>query len=483
MKSAELVDNLKVAIETSPRPKAPRHPGAAENMYLGGNFAPILLEITAFDLRVHGRIPEELEGRRLCIGPNAIGHVDPAHYEWITATGLVHGVRLRRGRAEWYRSRYTMSADAAEVLGKPPIPGPGKGKGHGVNTSVGPIGSRVHALVEAGALPIELDYNLESVARSDFGGTLDGGFTAHPKYDPATGKTVAIAYEPGRPTLRYLVLDVAGRAETRADIPTPHMPMVHDVGFTKNFIIVLDLPITFQPKRAAPGAVFPYFWNERQTPRIGLLPRNGDLNGLTWFEAPLCWVWHIVNAYEAEGGEVVVDVARHPRMFDPDWQKPKDGSMPSFAASPRGPVLARWTLDRTRGRLTERVLDDHGGDFPRMDDRRGGQNYRYAYQSHWGDGVSFFYGPVYKHDVRNGRTEVHDLGPGNASLEPVFVPRSGATDEDEGYVMCYVFNGQRNSSDFVILSAQDFTGQPLAVVELPVRVPFGFHGSWVPDRP
>jgi carotenoid cleavage dioxygenase len=43
--------------------------------------------------------------------------------------------------------------------------------------------------------------------------------------------------------------------------------------------------------------------------------------------------------------------------------------------------------------------------------------------------------------------------------------------------MCYIFNGQRNSSDVVILSAQDFTGQPLAVVELPVRVPFGFHGA------
>ncbi len=451
---------------------------AAENMYLSGNFAPILTEITALDLRVHGRVPDELEGRFLRIGPNPIGPVAPGRFQWITGTGLVHGLRLRGGRAEWYRSRYTMSADAAAVLGKPSIPGPGQGKGLGVNTSVGLIGGRVYALVEAGALPIELDYNLESVARSDFGGTLEGGFTAHPKYDPATGETLAIAYEPGRPTLRYVVVDTAGRAETRADIPAPHGPMVHDVGFTQNFIIVLDLPVTFQPQRA-PGAAFPYFWNEQQAPRIGLLPRNGDLDGLIWFEAPSCWVFHIVNAYEAEGGEVVVDVARHPRMFAHDWQGPTEGSTPSFASSPNAPVLVRWTLDRTRGRVTERVLDD----FPRFDNRLRGQNYRYAYTSHWGAGVSFFFGPAYKHDVRSGRTEVHDFGPGHASLEPVFVPRSGATDEDDGYVMLYVFNAQRNSSDVVILSAQDFTGQPLAVVELPVRVPFGFHGAWVPDRP
>jgi len=91
-------------------------------------------------------------------------------------------------------------------------------------------------------------------------------------------------------------------------------------------------------------------------------------------------------------------------------------------------------------------------------------------------------GPLYKHDVHTGRTEVHNFGPSYASMEPVFVPRSGATAEDDGYVLAYVYDAERNTSDVVILSAQDFAGPSLAVVELPVRVPFGFHGSWVPDR-
>jgi carotenoid cleavage dioxygenase len=48
--------------------------------------------------------------------------------------------------------------------------------------------------------------------------------------------------------------------------------------------------------------------------------------------------------------------------------------------------------------------------------------------------------------------------------------------------MSYVFDAPRNATDVVILSAQQFAGEPLAVIELPVRVPFGFHGAWVPDR-
>jgi carotenoid cleavage dioxygenase len=62
----------------------------------------------------------------------------------------------------------------------------------------------------------------------------------------------------------------------------------------------------------------------------------------------------------------------------------------------------------------------------------------------------------------------------------VFVPREGATDEDDGWVLSYVYDNATDRSDVVILDAQDFGGGPVATIELPVRVPFGFHGNWVP---
>jgi carotenoid cleavage dioxygenase len=33
----------------------------------------------------------------------------------------------------------------------------------------------------------------------------------------------------------------------------------------------------------------------------------------------------------------------------------------------------------------------------------------------------------------------------------------------------------------VILDAADFARKPVATISLPQRVPFGFHGSWMPD--
>ena len=47
--------------------------------------------------------------------------------------------------------------------------------------------------------------------------------------------------------------------------------------------------------------------------------------------------------------------------------------------------------------------------------------------------------------------------------------------------MAFVHNPERGASDLVILSAQDFTGDPVATIHLPARVPLGFHGNWIPD--
>lgn len=73
------------------------------NRYLEGNYAPVRHEQTITELAVTGTIPDYLDGRYLRNGPNPIAEVDPQIYHWFTGDGMVHGVRLRDGSAQWYR--------------------------------------------------------------------------------------------------------------------------------------------------------------------------------------------------------------------------------------------------------------------------------------------------------------------------------------------------------------------------------------------
>ena len=70
-----------------------------------------------------------------------------------------------------------------------------------------------------------------------------------------------------------------------------------------------------------------------------------------------------------------------------------------------------------------------------------------------------------------------------APSEAVFVPAGPDAAEDDGWVLSLVYDADRDTSDLLVLNAADFTGEPQAVVHLPQRVPFGFHGNWVPDGP
>ena len=90
--------------------------------------------------------------------------------------------------------------------------------------------------------------------------------------------------------------------------------------------------------------------------------------------------------------------------------------------------------------------------------------------------------PAIKHDIEGQTTEVHDYGRGRKTSEPAFVRRSGAVTEDDGWILSYVYDPERDLSDVVILDANDFAEEPAAAICLPVRVPFGFHGGWAPDR-
>lgn len=448
--------------------------GEGLNPWLQGLYAPVTVERSVEELEVTGRVPDGLSGRYLRNGPNPVAPPEPATYHWFTGDGMVHGVRLRHGRAQWYRNRWVRSASVARALGEDPRPGPvHAGMDFAPNTNVIGHGGRTLAIVEAGARPYELTYDLETVGPWDFDGTLEGGYSAHPKRDPKTGELHAVSYFWGWGSqVRYSVQDRTGRVVRSLDVPTTGATSVHDMSITERYGIVLDLPVVFNPQVAGSGAAFPYRWDPGYPSRVGLVARQEPFGSVEWFDVEPCYVFHILNSYD-DGDAVVVDVVRHPQMFATALLGPGEGP----------PSLDRWTLRPGQGAVHEERLDDRGQEFPRMDERRLGGRHRFAYTvSSTGDPAGEgFGGALLRHDLGRAMTEVRRFEGGQVAGEPVFVPREPTGEEEDGWVLSLVYSPQRRASDLVVLNASDFCGPPQAVVHLPARVPNGFHGNWVPD--
>jgi len=164
------------------------------NRYLEGNYAPVSVEVTETALPVTGSLPDWLDGRYLRNGPNPMS-ADPATYHWFTGDGMVHGLRVRGGQAEWYRNRWVRNETVAAALGEKWPGGPVHGGfDFAANTNVIGHAGRTFAIVEAGSRPYELTDELDTIGVCDFDGTLPGGYTAHPKRDPRTGELHAVSY-------------------------------------------------------------------------------------------------------------------------------------------------------------------------------------------------------------------------------------------------------------------------------------------------
>jgi carotenoid cleavage dioxygenase len=449
--------------------------GAAPHPFLSGIHTPMTQELTLSDLPVTGVIPPVFNGRYLRIGPNPV-RPDPAGYHWFTGDGMVHGVALRNGRAEWYRNRWIRSRGVGETHPLGAAPGPRNGDFDTVNTNVVGIAGRTWALVEAGSYPVELSDTLDEQTFNPFDHTLAGSFTAHPHRDPLTCEHHAIAYHATDPArVRHIVLSAEGKVTREESIAVVHGPSIHDAGLTARYAVILDLPVTFSMKALIGGHGFPYRWNPAHQARVGLLPREGRGEDTIWCPVDPAYVFHVANSYDDAAGRVILDVIAYRTMFA-DGRHGPDG---------QNLGLERWTVDPEARTVERQTIDATPQEFPRPDERRWGQPYRYCYTMALpARQEDQFLGAtaLYKHDLEAGTRAVHDFGPGRHPGEFVFVPAHANAAEDEGYLIGLVIDLPADQTDLVILDARALGSSPVASVRLPHRVPPGFHGNWLSAR-
>lgn len=443
----------------------------ADNAFMRGIHTPMADEKTIENLAVTGTIPAELDGRYVRIGPNP-HYADGKGHHWFVGDGMVHGVKLKDSKAEWYRNRWIRSHEIEAKAGLKAAPGPRRGMRDNVNTNVVQFAGQTLALVEAGSYPAILSDELETVAYSDFGGGLAGSFTAHPHHDPATGEWHAICYDAGAPNrITHVALDRDGRLLRELPIAVENGPSIHDCALTPQYVVILDLPVTFSMKALIGGHQFPYRWNRDHRARVGLLRRDGDARDLTWHDVDPCYVFHVANSFEDEAGRVVVDVCAYETMFD--------GEMAGPFGEPLG--LERWTIDPAGTKVDRTTLDRTPQEFPRPDERFFGRPYRYAWSVALPDTNSeefFAAAPLIRHDLATGDKTSRSLGEHAVPGEFVFVPRSGVAPEGEGWLVGYVIDRASQTTHLAILDAE--TLADVARVHIPHIVPPGFHGNWMP---
>jgi len=444
------------------------------NPYLDGNFAPVLEERTDDqELDVTGVIPPDLEGRLLRNGPNPVSTpADPADYHWFSGDGMIHAISLAGGKATGYRNRWVRTRALANKVATVPPKGPSEAIDGPANTHVIRHAGTTMALVESG-FPHALSPDLDRARIHDFASTLSSPMTAHPKVDPATGELVFFGYDPfGPPFLRYHVVDAAGQLTRTEDIDIPRATMIHDFGVTATRVVFLDQPVVFDMDLAIQGRQLPFRWIPEAGSRVGVMPRDGSNKDMRWISMDPSYVFHIVNAFD-DGDNTVLDVVRYDAAFE---------TAPGESISRCAPSLHRWTVDPAANRVREEMLDDTPVEFPRIDPAAAGTRHRYAYvASEGGDPEHPTFEGLIKYDLSRDEAIRFDPGPDRSPGEPVFVRAADGRGEDEGWVLSVVFDATRGASDLVILDATSFAGPPVATVHLPARVPFGFHGSWIPS--
>ncbi len=223
----------------------------------------------------------------------------------------------------------------------------------------------------------------------------------------------------------------------------------------------------------------PYRWSDDYRPRIGVMPRHGAA-AVTWFEVAPGALLHVTNAHEDAAGRIVVDGPRYDRAAWATSWKWWVGAPGHPAHALVGSVHHRWVLDPTSGRVSEQTLDGLVTEFPTINDERTGRPNRYSYAVAFpGGGLDEY--AVVKYDNQTGAQQLARTGPARLAGEAVFVPSAGATREDDGYLLTIVSDLAADASQLLVLDAEDIRRDPVAVVELPRRVPAGIHGSWIPD--
>ena len=462
---------------------------------VGQELSDVVLEPT------RGQIPDELAGVLYRNGPGRLERGGQWVHHPFDGDGMITAIQIdEKGARLSNRFVRTEGWLAEEAAGKVLYRGVfGSQKPGGVlanafdlrlkniaNTAVVRLGDDLLALWEA-AEPYALDpATLETRGLSLLNGVLAPGeaFSAHPRFDPGhhgDERMVTFGVKTGpRSTIRLMEFAADGSLLHDRRDSFNGFAFLHDFAITPNWAVFLQNAINFNPLPfvlGQKGAAQCLQSNPKGQAKFWLIPReSGAFSGQAprVIDAPDGFVFHHLNAWE-ENGEVVVESIYYDDF--PSIGPDMDFREVNFDLLPEG-LLEQCRINLNDNTSKTRRLSERCCEFAMVNPRREGLSCRFGWMAvaereTGNDPLQ----AIKKLDLISGEKQLWSAGPRGFVSEPVMVPRPSGKAEDDGWVLCLVWNGARCASDLVILDASTLNEQ--AVFELPLAIPHGLHGSWV----
>jgi carotenoid cleavage dioxygenase len=475
-------------VDRTPVPSSLR---PSNHPYLNGAWTPLHEEVTALDLEViEGAIPDDIDGVYLRNTENQV-HQPLGRYHPFDGDGMIHQIDFRSGRAS-YRNRFVRTrcflaeqeaggslwgglVDRAGTSLRPGFGAHGSLKDSSSTDIIVHAGKAISTFYQCGEGYVLDPETLEQQGVAPWV-PLDG-ISAHPKVDDRTGELMFFNYSKHAPFMHYGVVDRAGKLVHYIPVPLPGPRLPHDMTFSETWSIVNDLPV-FWDAELLKRDIHAARLHEGVPARFALIPRHGGPDEIRWFEAEPTYVLHFLNAYE-EGDEVVMDgyFQENPTPAPLENADGYGHLMAYVDEHSFRPKLHRWRFNLTDGTTREVRLDDRILEFGTINQRVAGRKHRYIYSTTSKPGWFLFNGFV-KHDLDTGASWEVRLAAGRYASEAPFAPRAHAVDEDDGYLVSFVTDENRGTSECALIDCKRFEDGPVCRIALPHKICSGTHAHW-----
>ncbi|XP_015084337.1 carotenoid 9,10(9',10')-cleavage dioxygenase 1-like [Solanum pennellii] len=373
------------------------------------------------------------------------------------------------------------------------------------NTNIFEHSKKYYSIAE-NHLPQEIDiYSLETLGNWNVNGAWNRPFTSHPKKAPGTSELVIMGIYPRKPYFELGVISADGKKMVhKVDLKFNRCSLCHDMGVTERYNVIMDFPLTIDINRLIRGDSLIKYDKDGYA-RIGVMPRYGDANSVRWFDVQPSCVFHLINCFE-DNDEVVVrgcrareSVLPRPGSKDEKYKRFFEESEETSSTKNNNESLeelfyfrvCEWRLNMRTGEVKEKnVITKFFMEFPMINERFIGLRNKFCYlqvvdieASSISDGLVKYGGLAkfqFEEDMELIKVEYHMLAEGNFCSGTTFVPKPQGVDEDDGWLVTFLHNENTNVSHVYIVDAKKFATHPITTITLPNRVPYGFHGAFMP---